>query len=70
MGDLGKGSKLARDVKTVLDSGNAIGQEWRVLDTEPTRFQTARLPQHPQKCIMPTPKATQHVTSSPFEVSL
>jgi hypothetical protein len=58
MGDFGKGRKFARDSKTVLDDMNAFGQEWQVLDTDPTLFQTARFPQYPQKCTMSTPKAT------------
>jgi hypothetical protein len=60
MGDFRKGRRFARDGKTVLDDANAFGQEGQVLDdTDPTLFQTARFPQHPQKCtIMPTPKAT------------
>jgi hypothetical protein len=58
MGDFGKGRRFARDGQTVLDDMNAFGQEWQVLDTDPTLFQTARFPQHPQKCTMPTPKAT------------
>jgi hypothetical protein len=49
---------LSRDGKTVMSDANAFGQEWQVLDTDPTLFQTARLPQHPQKCIMPSAKAT------------
>jgi hypothetical protein len=55
MGDFRNGDKIARDVKTVLDDANAFGQEWQVLDTEPSLFHALRLPQHPQKCIMPTP---------------
>jgi hypothetical protein len=58
MGDFAYGVKLSRDGKTVLNDANAFGQEWQVLDTDPTLFQTTRLPQHPQKCIMPSAKAT------------
>ncbi len=58
MGDFGTGHMIARDGETVLDDANAFGQEWQVLDTEPTLFQTVRFPQHPQKCTMPTPKTT------------
>jgi hypothetical protein len=58
MGDFGQGRRFARDGKTVLDDANTFGQEWQVLATDPTLFQTARFPQHPQKCTMPTPKAT------------
>jgi hypothetical protein len=58
MGDFGMGHMIARDGKTVVDDANAFGQEWQVLDTEPTLFQTVRFPQHPQKCTMPTPKTT------------
>jgi hypothetical protein len=58
MGDFGMGHMIARDGKTVLDDAIAFGQEWQVLDTEPTLFQKTRFPQHPEKCTMPTPKAT------------
>jgi hypothetical protein len=55
-GDFGNGRMVARDGITIIDDANAFGQEWQVLDTEPTLFQTLRLPQHPlAKCTMPTP---------------
>jgi hypothetical protein len=55
MGDFQKGRMVARDGKTVLDDVNAYGQEWQVLDTEPSLFQAVRLPQHPQVCTLPPP---------------
>jgi hypothetical protein len=55
MGDFGHGQMLARDGKTILDDANAFGQEWQVLDTEPSLFQALRLPQHPMVCTMPPP---------------
>jgi hypothetical protein len=55
MGDFEMGQMIARDGETVLDDVNAYGQEWQVLDTEPTLFQTARFPQHPQVCTVPAP---------------
>jgi hypothetical protein len=55
MGDFEHGRMIARDGNSVLDDANAFGQEWQVLDTEPTFFQTLRLPQHPMECTMPTP---------------
>jgi hypothetical protein len=58
MGDFEYGLKVARDGKTVLEDANAFGQEWQVLHTDPKLFQTLRFPQYPQKCTMPTPKAT------------
>jgi hypothetical protein len=58
MGDFRFGVQLGRDGKTVLNDPNAFGQEWQVLDTEPTLFQTVRFPQHPQKCTLPSPEAT------------
>jgi len=58
MGDFQYGVQLSRDGKSVMTDANAFGQEWQVLDTEETLFQTARFPQFPQKCTMPTPKAT------------
>jgi hypothetical protein len=60
MGDYGQGRMIARDGTTVLDDHNAFGQEWQVRDTEPTLFQTDRLPQYPLECTMPAPvKASQ-----------
>jgi hypothetical protein len=58
MGDFGKGRKFARDGKTVLDDMNTFGQEWQLLDTDSTLFQTGRFPQYPKKCTIPIPKAT------------
>jgi hypothetical protein len=59
MGDFQYGVQLSRDGKRVINDANEFGQEWQVLDTDPTLFQTARFPQHPQKCTMPTSKATK-----------
>jgi hypothetical protein len=37
-----------------------FGQEWQVLESEPTLFQNLRLPQHPMECTLPPPmKASQ-----------
>jgi hypothetical protein len=69
MGDFGEGRRFGRDGQTVLDDVNAFGQEWRVLDTEPTLFQTVRFPQHPQKCTMPTPKTTDMLRRRLLEIS-
>jgi hypothetical protein len=55
MGDFGTGRMISRDGKSVIDDANAFGQEWQVLDTEPSLFQTVRFPQHPTACTMPTP---------------
>jgi hypothetical protein len=55
MGDFRMGHMIARDGKTVIEDANAFGQEWQVLDTELSLFQTIRLPQHPNVCTMPTP---------------
>jgi hypothetical protein len=56
MGDFRLGLMIARDGKTVIDDANAFGQEWQVLDTEPSLFHTVRLPQHPQQvCTLPPP---------------
>jgi hypothetical protein len=60
MGDFGQGRMIARDGKTVLEDANAFGQEWQVRDTEPSLFQTLRLPQYPLECTLPPPvKASQ-----------
>jgi hypothetical protein len=58
MGDFSMGQMLARNGKTVIDGPNAFGQEWQVLDREPTLFRTVRFQQHPQVCTLPTPKQT------------
>jgi hypothetical protein len=56
MGDFQMGHMIARDGKAVMEDANAFGQEWQVHDTEPSLFQTVRLPQHPQQvCTLPPP---------------
>jgi hypothetical protein len=56
MGDFRMGHMISRDGKTVIDDVNAFGQEWQVLDIEPSLFHTVRLPQHPQQvCRLPPP---------------
>jgi hypothetical protein len=55
MGDFGMGHMISRDGETIIDDANAFGQEWQVLDTEASLFQTVRFPQHPSVCTMPTP---------------
>jgi hypothetical protein len=55
MGDFRTGHMIARDGNTVLDDPNAFGQEWQVLGTEPSLFQTLRFPQHPMECTLPPP---------------
>jgi hypothetical protein len=61
MGAFGTGHMIARDGKTVMTDANAFGQEWQVLDTEPKLFQSARFPQHPTVCTMPTPVQATHL---------
>jgi hypothetical protein len=61
MGDFQTGHMLARDGKTVMDNWNAYGQEWQVRDTDPSLFQTLRLPQHPNVCTLPSPKHTSQL---------
>jgi hypothetical protein len=55
MGDFAFGHMIARDGKTIMTDANAFGQEWQVLDSEPSLFQSLRLPQHPLECTLPTP---------------
>lgn len=50
------GTLLARDGMTVTEDLNAFGQEWKVTDEEPMMFHTARAPQYPSQCILPSPK--------------
>jgi hypothetical protein len=54
MGAFETGHMIGRDGKTIIDDANAFGQEWQVLNTEPSLFQTVRFPQHPTVCTMPT----------------
>jgi hypothetical protein len=58
MGDFAYGVQLSRDGKTVMTDVNAFGQEWQVCATDPALFQTARFPQYPQKCTLPSTMAT------------
>jgi hypothetical protein len=60
---------LARDGNTVLDDPNAFGQEWQVLDTEPSLFQTLRLPQHPMECTLPPPVEASQLRRRLLETS-
>jgi hypothetical protein len=69
MGDFGMGHMFARDGKSVLDDANAFGQEWQILDTEPTLFQTVRFPQHLQKCTMLPPKTNEMLRRRLLETS-
>jgi hypothetical protein len=55
MGAFGTGHMIGRDSESVINDANVFGQEWQVLDTEPSLFQTVRFPQHPTACTMPTP---------------
>jgi hypothetical protein len=65
------GHLFSHDGKTVRDDLNAYGQEWQVLSTEPTLFQTARFPQHPRVCTLPPPvelsRARRHLSESSIE---
>jgi hypothetical protein len=61
MGDFRMGQMIARDGETVIDDANAFGQEWQVLNTESSLFQTLRFPQHPNVCTMPTPVQADHL---------
>ena len=49
-----QGMMLARDGATILEDGNAFAAEWQIRDSDPMMFQTARDPQFPQACQLPT----------------
>jgi YD repeat-containing protein len=49
-----EGKMLARDGVTTMTDVNAFGQEWQVRDTDPKLFRTARPPQYPEKCRLPS----------------
>jgi hypothetical protein len=55
MGDFATGHKRARDGH-VMEDVNAFGQEWQVREDELKLFQTLKLPQHPQQCVLPPAK--------------
>lgn len=55
------GTLVARDGMTVMTDINKFGQEWQVTDDEPMLFGTARSPQYPSQCILPSPKATRRL---------
>jgi hypothetical protein len=69
MGDFEQGRMIARDGNTVFDDANAFGQEWQVLETEPSLFQTLRFPQHPMECSLPTPMLADHLRRRLLESS-
>jgi hypothetical protein len=70
MGDFTMGHMIARDGQTVIDDANAFGQEWQVLNTEPSLFQTVRFPQYPNVCTMPTPVQANQLRRRLAETSL
>jgi hypothetical protein len=55
------GTLLGRDGVTEFDmsDADAFGQEWQVRDTEPMIFRTAREPQYPSKCVLPSTTAKE-----------
>jgi hypothetical protein len=54
------GVLLARDGVTVMDDMNVFGQEWQVRsEEEPMLFRSAREPQFPEKCVLPTVQAAR-----------
>ena len=54
------GTMLGRDGLTDMsDNTDAFGQEWQVGKEEPMLFRTARYPQYPAKCILPSPAQEQ-----------
>jgi hypothetical protein len=62
MGHSRTGDMNARDGETVIDDANAFGQEWQVLDTEPSLFHTVRLRQCPQQVYtLAPPMEASHV---------
>ncbi|CAB9507376.1 expressed unknown protein [Seminavis robusta] len=55
MGDYdADGLMLARDGGAVMENPNEFGQEWQVRDSDPQLFLTAREPQYPQQCKLPS----------------
>lgn len=54
MGSFGKGVKLARDGRSVINNTNDFGQEWQVLPSESKLFHAVDGPQAPAKCDVPS----------------
>ena len=52
------GTLLARDLESVMEPGDAFGQEWQVRPYDEQLFRVVREPQYPEACRMPT--ATEH----------
>jgi len=59
MGSYPHGEFIGRDGKTVFTDMNAFGQEWQVLESEPTLFHAVDGPQHPAQCMMPEEVSTE-----------
>lgn len=53
------GKLIGRDGVTEFEDVNAFAAEWQIRQDESMLFQTARLPQHPQECVLPSAKKTQ-----------
>jgi hypothetical protein len=53
------GELFARDGKTIMDDMTEFGMEWQVRPDEPALFRTARAPQYPAQCIMPSKDAAE-----------
>lgn len=56
LGEFGTGRRLGRN-GIVIDDDNAFGQDWQVHNNETMLFQTARQPQYPMTCVMPSAKS-------------
>ena len=53
-GTFGKhGAMMARDGVTIIEDGDAFGNEWQVHPADPQLFHIIDGPQYPAKCIMP-----------------
>jgi hypothetical protein len=53
-----------------MNDANAFGQEWQVADTEPSLFQTLRLPQYPLECTLPPPMQVSQLRHRLLESSV
>ena len=47
------GAMMARDGKTIIDDGDAMGFEWQVGPSDPHLFHVLEGPQYPAKCVLP-----------------
>lgn len=51
---------IGRDGTTILSKPNDLAQEWQVRDNEPMLFHSVRVPQYPERCLLPSSNMLEH----------